>query len=145
MSELKNFEDYQKIYQSSIDKPEIFWSEQASKFTWTKPWDKIVEWDFHTGNTKWFLGGKMNITVNCLDRHLKSRANKIALIWEPNNPEATIRSFTYLELLDRVCQCANALRQIGIQKGDRVCLYMPMIPELTIALLACARIGAVHS
>lgn len=142
---IKTFEEYEKAYQASVDNPEAFWAEQAENLHWTKKWDKVVEWDFEQPNVKWFLGGKLNITENCLDRHLDKRGNKIALIWEPNDPKERFLRLTYRELHERVCKMANVLKRNGVRKGDVVCIYMPMIPELTISLLACARIGAVHS
>jgi acetyl-CoA synthetase len=112
---------------------------------WRKKWDTVLEWDFHKPVVKWFIGGKLNITENCLDRHLPKRANQIALIWEPNDPSDEAKQFTYQQLFGHVCQTANMLKANGIKKGDRVCIYMPMVPELSFAILACARIGAVHS
>lgn len=143
--QFSTFEEYQAVYQRSVDDPEGFWAEQANTFQWHKPWDKVLEWDFQKPDVKWFLGGKFNITENCLDRHLATRGDQTAIIWEPNNPSDPNRIFTYRELHAAVCQAANALKANGIQKGDRVCFYMPMVPELAIGLLACARIGAVHS
>ena len=142
---IKSLEEYQEKYQKSIDDPDQFWHEIAQHFSWQKPYDKICEWEFTTPNVKWFLNGKLNITENCLDRHLEKRGNKLALIWEPNDPREHFVRYTYRELYEKVCQFANGLKKQGIQKGDRVVIYMPMIPELTIAVLACARIGAVHS
>ncbi len=136
---------YQSMYQESIQSPETFWAEQASKFlTWQKPWSKVVESDLKKGEVSWFIGGKLNVSVNCIDRHLPARANQTALIWEGDDP-AEDQLITYQELLDQVCRLANALRERGVKKGDRVCIYMPMIPEASYAMLACARIGAVHS
>ncbi len=145
MLQLHNFEEYQKAYQYSIDQPESFWEEQAKSFLWSTPWDKVVKWDFHSGHTEWYLGGKTNITINCLDRHVNTHPDKTALIWEPNNPTKKSKTYTYSQLLEEVCRFANGLRQLNVTKGDRVLIYMPMIPELTIAVLACARIGAIHS
>ena len=125
--------------------PEGFWSDQAERFTWRRKWDKVLEWDFEKPDVKWFIGGKLNITENCLDRHLELRGNKIALIWEPNDPRERHLRLTFRELHERVCQFANVLKKNGIKKSDRVCIYMPMVPELAIAVLACARIGAIHS
>lgn len=142
---IKNFEEYQKVYQKSIENPEGFWAEQAEKLVWNKKWDKVLDWDFEEPQIQWFAGGQMNITENCLDRHLKDRGNKIALIWEPNDPKEKFIRLTYKELHEKVCRMANVLKNNGVKKGDVVCIYMPMIPELTISLLACARIGAVHS
>jgi acetyl-CoA synthetase len=143
--QFSTFEEYQAVYQRSVDDPEGFWAEQANTFQWHKPWDKVLEWDFQKPDVKWFQGGKFNITENCLDRHLATRGDQTAIIWEPNNPSDPNRNFTYRELHAAVCQAANALKANGIQKGDRVCFYMPMVPELAIGLLACARVGAVHS
>ena len=143
--QFSTFEEYQAVYQRSVDDPEGFWAEQANTFQWHKTWDKVLEWDFQKPDVKWFQGGKFNITENCLDRHLATRGDQTAIIWEPNNPSDPNRNFTYRELHVAVCQAANALKANGIQKGDRVCFYMPMVPELAIGLLACARVGAVHS
>ena len=145
MLRLQNFEEYQKAYQYSIDQPEVFWEEQANSFRWFSKWKKVVEWDFHSAHTQWFTGGKTNITINCLDRHAENHPDKTALIWEPNNPSKNVRKFSYRELLEEVNRFSNGLRQLNVGKGDRVLIYMPMVPELTIAVLACARIGAVHS
>lgn len=137
--------DYQQVYHESIANPESFWAEVAEGFVWRKKWDKVLEWDFHKPEVKWFIGGKLNITENCLDRHLPARANQTALIWEPNDPKDEAKHFTYQQLHDHVCRVANMLKANGIKKGDRVCIYMPMVPELAFAVLGCARIGAVHS
>ncbi len=145
MLRIKTFEDYKKAYQRSVDQPEDFWAEQAGSFTWQKPWDKVLQWNFREPNVKWFMGGKLNITENCLDRHLDTRGDQHALLWEPNDTDAQARSFTYRELYAAVCKTANAMKEMGIGKGDRVCFYMPMVPELAVGVLACARIGAVHS
>ncbi len=143
--QIKNIEEYQKAYAASIADPESFWAEEADSFQWMKRWVEVLHWDFHKADTKWFIGGKLNITVNCLDRHLESRGQQTALIWEPNEPGNEVKKYTYLELHDEVCRFANALKSIGVVKSDRVCFYMPMVPELTIGILACARIGAIHS
>jgi acetyl-CoA synthetase len=140
-----SWEGYQAQYQRSIEAPEAFWADIAAHFEWLKPWTNVLTWDFEGPNIRWFEGAKLNITANALDRHLAQNADTIALIWEPNDPQEPTQQFTYRELYHRVCQFANALKANGIQKGDRVCLYMPMIPELAIAVLACARVGAVHS
>lgn len=142
---IRTFEEYKKEYQFSVEKPEDFWAEKASHFTWKKKWDKVLDWNFEKGESKWFIGGKLNITENCLDRHLETRGNQVAAIWEPNEVNDKEIKLTYKELHSKVCQFANVLKSKGVKKGDRVCLYMPMVPELMIALLACARIGAVHS
>jgi len=141
----RNSDDYLAAYQSSVDNPELFWADIASHLKWQKPWDKVLEWDFIKPEVKWFVGGKLNITENCLDRHLESRGDHTALIWEANEPKEKAKKYTYRQLHAEVCKFANVLKKNGIVKGDRVCLYMPMIPELAIATLACARIGAIHS
>ncbi|MBX2967915.1 MAG: acetate--CoA ligase [Cyclobacteriaceae bacterium] len=145
MDIVRSFEDYIKQYQQSIDNPETFWADVAGDFHWRKKWDKVLEWDFHKPEVQWFVGGKLNITENCLDRHLPERANQTAIIWEPNDPSEEPRNITYQELFHEVCRVANMLKAQGVQKGDKVCIYMPMIPEVAFAMLACARIGAVHS
>ncbi len=137
--------DYDEAYRLSVQDPEAFWAAQAETFTWRRKWDKVLQWDFHKPEVKWFIGGKLNITENCLDRHLEKRGNKLALIWEPNDPRDRFIRYTYRELHEKVCLYANVLKRNGAKKGDRICIYMPMIPELTIAVLACARIGAIHS
>ena len=142
---IKTQEDYKAAYQHAIERPEEFWKGIADNYQWRKPWTTLLEWEFTTPTIKWFNGGKLNITENCLDRHLKDRADDIALIWEPNNPKEREVRLTYQELHDEVCRFANVLKKTGVKKGDRVAVYMPMIPELTIGVLACARIGAVHS
>ena len=143
--QIKTFDEYQTAYQKSVDDPENFWAEVAQEFVWRKPWTKTLQWNFDEPNIKWFQGGKLNITENCLDRHLETRANQPAIIWEPNDPHEAGVTLTYRMLHDQVCRMANVLKRNGVQKGDRVCIYMPMVPELAISLLACARIGAVHS
>ena len=142
---INSFEQYQEHYKNSVSDPSAFWDGIAQTFRWQKPYDKAYEWDFQKPDVKWFLGGVVNITENALDRHLPKRANQPAIIWEPNDPNSKHAILTYQELSDRVCQFANALKSKGIVKGDRIILYMPMVPELAIAVLACARIGAVHS
>jgi acetyl-CoA synthetase len=142
---IKTIAQYKKEYAASIQDPEKYWAEYAEEFTWTKKWDKVLEWDFVSGINKWFLNGKTNISYNALDRHLETQGDKPAIIWEPNDPNDAGQTLTYNQLHAKVCQFANVLKNNGVQKGDRVCLYMPMIPELAIATLACARIGAVHS
>jgi len=140
-----NKEKYQQMYQQSIDQPDRFWAEQASEFlTWETPWQTVCHYDFAAGEAAWFGGGKLNVAVNCIDRHLASRADQIALIWEGDEPSDD-KKITYAELHDNVCRLGNVLRDRGVGKGDRVCIYMPMIPEAAYAMLACARIGAVHS
>ncbi len=142
---MSNFKDYQEEYQRSVNKPEDFWSELADNFVWRKKWNRTLEWDFTKPEVKWFLNGKLNITDNCLDRHLASRGGQTAIIWEPNDPRGKAKHISYKDLHDKVCQAANMLKSLGVKKGDRVCIYLPMIPELAYAMLACARIGAVHS
>jgi len=142
---INSFKEYKKQYEQSIKDPEKFWSEKAEEFYWQKKWDNVLEWDFTKPAIKWFEGAQLNITENCLDRHLDSIGNKTAIIWEPNDPDEESRHITYRQLFVKVSRFANVLKNNGIKKGDRVCLYMPMIPELAIAMLACARIGAVHS
>ncbi|ANQ48825.1 acetate--CoA ligase [Flammeovirga sp. MY04] len=145
ISRINNLEDYAVAYRRSVSEPERFWSEVAEQFVWRKKWDKTVEYDFDDYNVQWYLNGKLNITENCLDRHLLSRGDKTAIHWVANDPHEKDRIFTYKELHEQVCLFANVLKRNGVQKGDRVCLYMPMVPELAIAVLACARIGAIHS
>ena len=143
--QIKSFEEYKKAYRESVEQPEAFWGEIAENFYWRKKWNKVLEWNFREPDIKWFIGAKLNITENCLDRHLGKLANTPALIWEPNDPEEHHRILTYQDLYNKVCQFANVLKNNGVKKGDRVCIYMGMIPELAIALLATARIGAIHS
>jgi acetyl-CoA synthetase len=138
-------ESYDLAYKKSTEQPEQFWADIAREYTWFQPFTQTLEWEFDTPSVRWFLNGKTNITYNCLDRHLKTRGNKLALIWEPNDPKEKFVRLTYRELHERVCMYANVLKKNGVKKGDRVAIYMPMIPDLTIAVLACARIGAVHS
>lgn len=142
---IKSMEHYNEAYKSSVENPEQFWAGIANEFSWKKKWDQLLNWDFDEPNIKWFDGAQLNITENCLDRHLKDRGNKLALIWEPNDPKERFVRLTYRELYEQVCQYANVLKKHGVKKGDRVAIYMPMIPDLSIATLACARIGAVHS
>lgn len=143
--QLQSFEQYQAAYKKSVDDPEGFWADIASYFSWRKKWDNVLEWDFKDYQAKWFQGAKLNITENCLDRHLGLMGNKPAIIWEPNDPEEHHRILTYRELHTKVVQFCNVLKNNGVKKGDRVCLYMGMVPELAIAVLACARMGAIHS
>lgn len=142
---INTFEEYQQVYQKSVDQPEVFWAEIAEHFTWQKKWDKVLEWDFKTANISWFKGAKLNITENCIDRYAETTPNATAILWEPNDPEEHFRKISYKELHAKVCQFANVLKNNGAKKGDRICIYMPMVPELAIAVLACARIGAIHS
>lgn len=142
---ISNLKEYNLAFKTSLEQPEEFWAEIASEFIWKKKWDKVLEWNFETPNIKWFLNGKLNITENCIDRHLKENGNKAALIWEANDINEKSRTFTYKELHTEVCRFANVLKNNGAKKGHRICIYMPMVPELAIAVLACARIGAIHS
>ena len=142
---IKSFEEYKSIYDESVKDPESFWEHEAGTFYWRKRWDKVHSGSFEEGNVKWFQGGKLNITENCLDRHLSTIGNKPAFIFEPNHPDSFRRTITYRQLHEDVCRFANVLEENGIKKGDRVAIYMAMTPELAIAALACARIGAVHS
>ncbi|MDP6569686.1 MAG: acetate--CoA ligase [Candidatus Marinimicrobia bacterium] len=142
---IPNLESYKEMYDISVKDPAGFWAEQAERLDWFKKWDTISSCDFNSADIKWFEGGKLNVSYNCLDRHVKSgHGDETALIWEGNNPEEDT-SYTYSQLLDEVCKCANTLKSYGVEKGDRVCIYMQMIPQLAIAMLACSRIGAVHS
>ena len=141
----KNINEYNDLYNKSLSNPENFWSEIASTFSWRNKWTKTLEYDFNKPEFKWFLNGKLNITENCLDRHVQSNPNKTAILFEPNDPNEAAQKISYKELHRRVCVFANVLKSKSIKKGDRVCIYMPMVPELTVAVLACARIGAVHS
>ena len=143
--QIKDLAGYHEAYQKSIQDPDAFWGEVASHFTWHKKWDKVSDWNFKDPSIQWFVGGKLNITENCLDRHLQSNPNKTAILFEPNDPNEAAQKISYKELHRRVCIFANVLKNKSIKKGDRVCIYMPMVPELTVAVLACARIGAVHS
>ena len=143
--QIKSLAEYRQAYQQSIDDPAAFWGSIAEHFTWRKKWDTVLEWNFTEPTVKWFQGGKLNITENCLDRHLEKLGNQPAIIWEPNSPDEQPRVITYKKLHERVCQFTQVLINNGVKKGDRVCLYMGMIPELAIAVLACARLGAIHS
>jgi len=145
IQKINSFEEYQSEYSKSVSNPEEFWAKQAETFQWKKKWNKTLEWNFDEPKVEWFKGGKLNITENCLDRHLEARGEKTAILWEPNEPNKPAIHITYNELHDRVCKFANVLKKNGGKKGDRICLYMPMVPELAIAVLACARIGAIHS
>lgn len=143
--QISSQKEYEEVYKKSVEKPDAFWDEIASKFRWKKPWKKVSSADWSKAEFSWFEGGTLNITENCLDRHLEDKGNQTAIIWEPNNPEEEERRISYHELYKEVCKVANVLKHHGIRKGDRICIYMPMIPELAIAQLACARIGAIHS
>lgn len=143
---INSFQEYEEAYKKSVENPEDFWGEiAANNFEWRKPWRKVLNWNFSEPKVEWFVGGKLNITENCLDRHVKDKPHQPAIIWEPNDPNEESVTLTYRQLFERVCRFANVLKRNGVQKGDRVCIYMPMIPELSIAVLACARIGAIHS
>ncbi|MGI9304428.1 MAG: AMP-binding protein, partial [Gammaproteobacteria bacterium] len=136
---------YETMYARSISDPEGFWAEQADRFLhWFKKWDKVSDWNFGDADIRWFEGGKLNACYNCLDRHLDTRGDQVALIWEGDDPSLD-KKYTYRELHEQVCKLANALKSRGVKKGDRVCVYMPMVPEAAMAALACARIGAIHS
>ena len=143
--QLTSYDAYKAAYQKSIQDPEGFWAAIADNFTWQKKWDKVLDWNFKDPKIEWFKGAQLNITENCLDRHLATRGNEAAIIWESNDPKEQHRVLTYNELHFKVQQFANVLLNNGVQKGDRVCIYMGMVPELAIATLACARIGAIHS
>lgn len=145
MSRISSFKQYENQYKKSIEHPEDFWAEQAGEFTWKKKWDTVLKWDFKEPKVEWFIGGKLNITENCLDRHLATKGDQVAFYWEPNDPNDKALQLTYRQLHEQVCKFANVLKNNGAKKGDRICIYMPMVPELTIAVLACARIGAIHS
>ena len=143
--QITSFEQYQADYAKSIEQPENFWGNIAEHFVWQKKWDSVLNWNFKEPKIEWFAGGKLNITENCIDRYLESMGDKPAFIWEPNNPDDRVRIVTYNRLHKRVCQVAQMLTNNGVKKGDRVCIYMGMIPELAYAVLGCARIGAIHS
>lgn len=143
---IRTFDEYQSEYKESLENPEKFWADKAEKFSWRKKWDKVLDWNFSKPNINWFINGKMNISENCLDRHLAKRPDQVAIIWEPNDAKKDkTRTLTYRELHDQVCRFSNVLKNNGAKKGDRICIYMPMVPEATVAILACARIGAIHS
>ena len=142
---ITTFKEYKIQYEKSISDPEKFWEEKARNFNWIKKWNNVLSWDFTKPEIKWFEGGKLNITENCLDRHLETRKNQTAIKWIANNPKEKNIDLSYQELHAEVCKCANMFKNNGVKKGDRICLYMPMVPELAIAVIACARIGAIHS
>ena len=143
---IKHLEEYYKIYLKSVREPEVFWEKIAEEnFTWYKKWDNVLEWDFKKPEVKWYQGAKLNITENCIDRHLSTKGNKTAILFEPNNPGEETQHITYNQLHERVNRFANVLKNEGLKKGDRVCIYLPMIPDLAVSVLACARIGAIHS
>ena len=143
--QIKSFEQYQQAYKNSVNDPEGFWKNIAQEFKWHKQPESVLEWDFSQPKVQWFADGQLNITENCLDRHLEDKGEQTAIIWEPNDTQEDAIHITYSQLFQKVCQFANVLKANGIQKGDRVCIYMPMVPELAVAVLACARVGAVHS
>ena len=145
MLKIKTFADYQNEYKQSVENPEAFWEEKASHFTWRKKWDKVLNWNFKDYDVEWFVNGKLNITENCIDRHLPTKGNDTAFVWESNFEDKPNRVITYQQLHNEVCRLANVLKSLGVKKGDRVCIYLPMIPEAVFSMLACARIGAVHS
>jgi acetyl-CoA synthetase len=144
-TQIKTLEQYKETYKESVQNPESFWEKEALTFEWAEPFDTVCKWNFTEPKVKWFLNGKTNITINCLDRHLESRGDQPALLWEPNEIDGEHKAITYRQLYHEVCKTANALKSLGIKKGDRVVFYMPMVPELAIGVLACARIGAIHS
>ncbi len=144
--QINSIDEYKKAQEAAVKNPESFWKDIANTFEWNTPFKKVLEYDWEREpKTEWFLDGKLNITINCLDRHVKNNPDKVALIWEPNKPQDKAIKLTYKELLESVCKFANGLKILGVCKGDRVCIYLPMVPELTIAVLDCARIGAIHS
>lgn len=145
MNQISTFQQYKADYEKSISNPETFWGEVAENFNWKKKWDKVLTGGFEQADMKWFDGAQLNLSENCLDRNLATHSNKTAIIWEPNDPTEQFRTLTYNELHQHVCRFANVLKSLGVNKGDRVCIYLPMIPEGAIAMLACARIGAIHS
>lgn len=143
--QMTSYEDYLQQYRSSVEEPEAFWAGIADTFSWRRKWDNVLKWNFQDPDVRWFEGGRLNITENCLDRHLEHSGDKPAIVWEPNDPQEAPRTLSYKDLARNVAQFAHVLRNNGVGKGDRVCIYMGMVPELAIALLACARIGAIHS
>jgi acetyl-CoA synthetase len=143
--QIKSLEEYTSAYKKSVEEPEAFWADIAENFQWRRKWDQVLNWNFKEPKIEWFKGAKLNITENCIDRYLPEMAEKPAIIWEPNNPEERTRVVTYARLHKRVCQFAQVLKNNGVKKGDRVCIYMGMVPELAYAVLGCARIGAIHS
>ncbi len=145
MKPINTYNEYLEIYKYSIEQPENFWADVANTFSWQKPWHRVLEWNFNEPNVQWFDGAKLNISYNCLDRHLEKNGSKTAFIWEPNNPNELHKNITYKELHSQVCKFANVLKANGVKKGDRVCIYMPMLVEAVVAMQACARVGAVHS
>jgi len=144
-TQIKDLAHYKQLHKESVDDPDAFWDREGKTFDWFQPYDKVSDCDMRKPKAKWYLNGKLNITYNCLDRHLANKGDQVAILWEPNHPDEEVKKFTYRELHREVCKCANGLKALGIGKGDRVVFYMPMVPELAIGVLACARIGAVHS
>ena len=142
---IKSLSEFEQTTAQAKENPDGFWSKVASEFEWKSPWKKTLDYDFSKPEVKWFVGGKLNITESCLDRHLVTQPNKTAILFEPNDPTEAAQHITYKELHKRVCQTANMLKANDAKKGDRICIYMPMVPELAIAVLACVRIGAIHS
>jgi len=145
MQKINSFVEYQSEYKKSVETPEAFWAEKADSFLWKRKWDRVLDWNFEEPKVKWFEGAKLNITENCIDRHLELLGDKTAILWEPNHPSEEAKHISYRELHARVSRFSNVLKSLGVVKGDRIALYMPMVPELAIAVLACARIGAIHS
>lgn len=143
--QIQSIEQYNEAYRKSVETPESFWADIANHFSWHRQWDEVLNWNFYDPKIEWFKGGKLNITENCLDRWVEKQPHAPAIIWEPNDPHTPSRKLTYQELFDEVCRFAHVLTQNGAKRGDRICIYMPMVPELAIAVLACARIGAIHS
>ncbi len=145
MKQIVSFDQYRREYERSIQDPEDFWAEVAADYQWSRKWDTVLDWNFTEPSIKWFEGGYCNLAENCLDRHLDKRGEQVAIIWEPNESSEAYRTLTYRELHEQTCRFANVLKKLGVKKGDRVCIYLPMIPEAAVAMLACARIGAIHS
>ncbi len=142
---IRSLSEYTQAYDKSVENPEEFWGEIASSFQWKKKWDDVLNWNFKGPDVKWFINGKLNITENALDRHLETRGDQVAILWEPNDPNEPHQEITFQQLHEKVCQFSNAMKNNGVGKGDRVIIYMPMVPEAAVAMLACARIGAIHS
>lgn len=142
---IKTYEDYLEVYKFSVEYPEQFWTQVAESYSWKEKWNTVLEWNFKEPRVEWFKGGKLNISYNCIDRHLAEHADKTALIWEPNDPAEQVRNVSYRELHEQVCRLANVLKANGVKKGDRICIYMPMVPEAVVAMQACVRVGAIHS
>ena len=145
MQRIKSLSEYFDQYEKSQNDPEGFWSKIAESFNWIKPWSKVLESDFEKVSIKWFIDAKLNITENIFERNLVKNKEKTAIIWEPNNPDEETKKISYQELYEETCKFSNALKDLGIKKGDRIIIYMPMVPEAAIAMLACARVGAIHS